>query len=242
MDAPRRYHPLLVALHWLVAILVALNLYLGIFIFIPHGHTDPTLAVHMASGIAVLALVITRFGVRLRAARPAEATSGSVALDIFANGVHYALYTMLIATTVVGVIFAVRTNHFQEAFLGAEEPAGAPANHFHPEPAITPLPTFTPVPTATEAASEADEYNEYYGRDSEAEPSAAPATEPQARVADAAPEGAQHIDRTGFLLQGWHFLSARILLALIGMHVLAALYHQVVRRDNLLSRMWFGPR
>jgi cytochrome b561 len=26
----------------------------------------------------------------------------------------------------------------------------------------------------------------------------------------------------------------------IGLHVLAALYHQFIRRDNLLARMWYG--
>lgn len=31
-----------------------------------------------------------------------------------------------------------------------------------------------------------------------------------------------------------------VLIALIAMHVGAALYHQFIRRDNLLSRMWFG--
>ena len=37
-----------------------------------------------------------------------------------------------------------------------------------------------------------------------------------------------------------HGLVARLLLALIALHVGAALYHQFVRKDGLLGRMWFG--
>jgi cytochrome b561 len=37
-----------------------------------------------------------------------------------------------------------------------------------------------------------------------------------------------------------HGLIAKLLLALATLHILAALYHQFVRRDSLLSRMWFG--
>ena len=37
-----------------------------------------------------------------------------------------------------------------------------------------------------------------------------------------------------------HALFARLLMALVGLHVAAALYHQVVRKDGLLTRMWFA--
>jgi cytochrome b561 len=37
-----------------------------------------------------------------------------------------------------------------------------------------------------------------------------------------------------------HGVGARLLLALIVLHAGAALYHQFVRRDHLLRRMWFG--
>lgn len=37
-----------------------------------------------------------------------------------------------------------------------------------------------------------------------------------------------------------HGLVAWSLLALIGLHVGAALFHQFIKKDNLLARMWFG--
>jgi cytochrome b561 len=39
-----------------------------------------------------------------------------------------------------------------------------------------------------------------------------------------------------------HGYLAALLTGLIALHVLAALYHQVVRKDALLRRMWFGRR
>jgi cytochrome b561 len=39
-----------------------------------------------------------------------------------------------------------------------------------------------------------------------------------------------------------HGFIAKIILGLIGLHVLAALYHQFIRQDGLIRRMWFGRR
>lgn len=39
-----------------------------------------------------------------------------------------------------------------------------------------------------------------------------------------------------------HGIVAKALFALIALHIGAALYHQVIRKDGLLSRMWFGKR
>lgn len=39
-----------------------------------------------------------------------------------------------------------------------------------------------------------------------------------------------------------HGLIAKLLITLIAVHATAALYHQFVRRDHLLERMWFGRR
>jgi len=37
-----------------------------------------------------------------------------------------------------------------------------------------------------------------------------------------------------------HGIGARLLIALVALHASAAIYHQFVRKDGLLSRMWFG--
>ncbi len=43
-----------------------------------------------------------------------------------------------------------------------------------------------------------------------------------------------------FFLGAFHGASWTLLLLLILLHIGAALYHQFLRRDNLLGRMWFG--
>lgn len=39
-----------------------------------------------------------------------------------------------------------------------------------------------------------------------------------------------------------HGILANVVMALVALHVGAALYHQFIRKDNLLARMWFGKR
>jgi cytochrome b561 len=39
-----------------------------------------------------------------------------------------------------------------------------------------------------------------------------------------------------------HFVVATLLAALVVVHVLATLYHQIIKRDQLMRRMWFGRR
>jgi cytochrome b561 len=39
-----------------------------------------------------------------------------------------------------------------------------------------------------------------------------------------------------------HGMVAKLLMLTIALHTAAALYHQFVKRDGLLSRMWFGRR
>jgi cytochrome b561 len=41
-------------------------------------------------------------------------------------------------------------------------------------------------------------------------------------------------------MRALHAITAKLLMALIVLHVAAALWHQVVRRDGLLRRMGFG--
>ena len=46
----------------------------------------------------------------------------------------------------------------------------------------------------------------------------------------------------GYLPRTVHGMLGTVLLALAGLHVLAALYHQLVRKDRLLARMGLGRR
>ena len=175
METPKRYHPLHVTLHWLVATLVVLNLYIGKFIFPDSDYPEMAAALHMLAGISVLLLVIVRIFVRRNLPRPADATAGNRILDFLAKFVHYGLYTMLLTITLLGLSYATLSGRLARTFFGAGPASGPPADWIS-------------------------------------------------------------------ALRGLHGLAANILLLLIVMHIGAAFYHQFMRRDNLIARMWYGKR
>ena len=63
-----------------------------------------------------------------------------------------------------------------------------------------------------------------------------------ARVFGIGTAAARGFGRRGFSLGAFHGLSWALLFTLILLHVGAALYHQFIKKDNLLSRMWFGKQ
>ena len=69
-EAPKRYHPLLVTLHWLIVLLVFTDLYLGLFVIKPllqgggaFRIPESVLAIHIAVGIAIPVLIVVTFQV-----------------------------------------------------------------------------------------------------------------------------------------------------------------------------------
>src|SRR3984893_6152249 len=80
-----RYHPLLVLLHWLLAVLIVAMLCIGFMVLEPMPNVDPQkidiLLIHMSVGMLILALMVIRFIIRMRTSRPAPATTGSQPLD-----------------------------------------------------------------------------------------------------------------------------------------------------------------
>src|SRR5262249_15379057 len=76
-----RYHPLLVTLHWVLAVLIIAELMLGFFGLAATPGFDPRkigmLRVHMMGGVLIPALMVFRFIVRMRTSRPADATTVS---------------------------------------------------------------------------------------------------------------------------------------------------------------------
>lgn len=95
-----RYHPALVTLHWLLALLIISELAFGFFGLAPMPNTDPQkvdiLRVHMISGVTILVLMAIRFGVRLATAKPPEATTGSPALYKLQPVSHHGFYLLVL--------------------------------------------------------------------------------------------------------------------------------------------------
>ncbi len=176
MNQPSRYHPVLVTLHWVLAVLIVAALAIGFFGLAATPNSDSqkigVLRVHMAGGMLILVLMGIRFIVRMRTSRPPGATTGYPLLDRIAPISHYGFYILVLSMAGTGYTTAIL--------------AGLPAIVFGGSGAPLP-PTLMIYPT---------------------------------RVA--------------------HFYIATLLVGFIILHVLAAFYHQFIRKDRLFRRMFFG--
>jgi cytochrome b561 len=108
MTTASRYHPLLVALHWLAALLILALLAIGFLVLAITPNAAPykldVLQWHMGGGMLVLALMLIRLGVRLFTAHPPAAPTGSAKLDRFAGGLHVGFYGLVIALVITGYV------------------------------------------------------------------------------------------------------------------------------------------
>jgi cytochrome b561 len=124
-----RYHPSLVSLHWLLAVLIIGALAIGFFGLAAMPNTDPrkiiVLLVHMSGGMLILALMIIRFIVRMRTSRPPTATTGYRLLDRIAPLTHYGFYIVVCLIVVTGYTTAILAGLNRIVFQGSGEPLPA---------------------------------------------------------------------------------------------------------------------
>lgn len=122
----RRYHPALVALHWLLALMLALALGMGTFVLkeMPNDAIDKVGALrgHMLVGIAIGALMLVRLVVRWRTGRPPMAWTGHVLLDWLRNLAHFSLYLLVFAMAASGAATALSAGLPEIVFGGAMLP------------------------------------------------------------------------------------------------------------------------
>lgn len=108
-----RYHPLLVVLHWALAVLIIAALALGALVMVKIPNTDPmkleALRSHMTGGILILLLMLIRLFVRSQTAHPATATAGNPFLDRIAWVSHRALYAAALGMAGSGLFMALQT-------------------------------------------------------------------------------------------------------------------------------------
>lgn len=121
-----RYHPALVALHWLLAVLILLALVFGTFALAPMANDDPLkldgLRGHMTIGIAILVLMLVRLVVRLRTGAPPEADIGHRALNRVARLAHWALYGLVFVMVASGIALSAMAGLPEIVFGGSGAP------------------------------------------------------------------------------------------------------------------------
>lgn len=125
-----RYHPLLVALHWIMAAMVVASLFFGKVLLSTMSNADPQklqgLAGHMTVGLALGALLVLRLAVRLASAKPPHAETGSAFLDRVGIATHWIMYLLVALMVLSGLGTALSGGLFPIVFGGSGEPL--PAN------------------------------------------------------------------------------------------------------------------
>lgn len=108
------YSAIQIALHWLVLLMVTIQLIAAESMTesvdaikeggAVSGTTSFLGSVHFWFGLAILAAMLTRLVLRFRHGAPAHAGSPNRALALIATTVHYALYAVLIAAPISGLV------------------------------------------------------------------------------------------------------------------------------------------
>ena len=170
----KRYHPLLVSLHWLLAVLILFSLFAGSIILadMPNDNPDKIaiLKVHIISGLVILVLMLLRLFVRIKTGKPVAIDTG----DKTGKYSHIFIYVLVFLIVGSGLGIAILAGLSDIVFFGSGEAL--------PE-------TFDDLPP---------------------------------RIA--------------------HGVLTKILIVTIALHFLATMWHQFIRKENVLSRMWFGRR
>jgi cytochrome b561 len=108
----KRYHPALVSLHWIVAILIfATVLFAG-----EEGEGGravsiggfPPIGIHMILGITTLVLLTIRLLVRWFTKHPDWASTGTPFLDLVGKLTHFGLYFFTFSITITGIVMATQ--------------------------------------------------------------------------------------------------------------------------------------
>lgn len=122
----KRYHPILVSLHWLLAALIIGGLIMGGQVLAKTPNSDPfkmtSLKMHMTVGIVILVLMIIRLVIRFITKNPPHADIGNDLLNKGAALAHYALYAIVMAMGASGLAIANAAGLPEIVFFGSGDP------------------------------------------------------------------------------------------------------------------------
>jgi cytochrome b561 len=128
--SPKRYHPVHVVIHWLMALLVIMMLGVGKVVMPGVDPTDPQkpmmLQSHSFIGISIAILLVIRLIMLFTVKRPAPADAGNPALNFIGKATHILLYVFMIGMVLSGMGLFQMAN-LPAVFSGA---APYPSNFF----------------------------------------------------------------------------------------------------------------
>ena len=119
----KRYHPLLVSLHWLLAGLILFSLLYGSNILEGMPNDDPekiaVLKVHMSIGFLVFILMVVRLVVRIKTNKPAEIDTGNVLINKAGKYAHYLFYVLVFLIVASGIGISILAGLPEIVFEGS---------------------------------------------------------------------------------------------------------------------------
>ena len=132
----QKYYPLLVALHWLMALMILMALAAGGLLLanMPPDSPDKIegLAGHMAVGMAIGVLLILRLLTRLRSTHPPQAETGNDLLDRLGRWTHWAFYLLIAGMVLTGLTTALALGLFPIVYGAAADTLPAELGTFGP--------------------------------------------------------------------------------------------------------------
>lgn len=118
----KKFHPLLVVLHWLMLPLIALAFFSGNMlesISFESIEKLSSLQKHMTIGLVVVGLMLLRFIIRAFTKRPPHADIGNTLLNKLGVITHYVLYLLVFMIAGSGIGIAIQAGLFDIVFSGS---------------------------------------------------------------------------------------------------------------------------
>jgi cytochrome b561 len=124
-----RYHPVLVALHWILALMIFMALVVGGPMMAAMESTDPQkltgMTGHIIWGMVVGVLILLRLITRFVTMKPAKADTGKPALNTAAGLTHCAMYALVAGMVLSGLVMANNADLFAITLGGSGAPLPA---------------------------------------------------------------------------------------------------------------------
>jgi|TARA_B110000908_G_C10220441_1_gene435042 cytochrome b561 len=124
-EFPKRYSKTAITLHWVIAVMVFMSLFLGGRVLAEIDNVNPekisALQGHMVFGLLVGVLMLVRIIVRFTSRRPAPRSTGNSLLDRLGGLTHALLYLLVIGMVASGIGISILTGLPQIVFQGVGE-------------------------------------------------------------------------------------------------------------------------
>ncbi|MCG7985404.1 MAG: cytochrome b/b6 domain-containing protein [Candidatus Thiodiazotropha lotti] len=132
----KRYHPALITLHWLLALMIIMGLIMGSNVLSATPNDVPEkilyLKIHMTMGMIILVLMLVRLVVRLVTKKPPAADIGNGLFNRLGKVTHYLFYLIVILMAASGLATANMAGLPEIVFDGSGAPLPATFDQFPP--------------------------------------------------------------------------------------------------------------